>query len=258
MASIRVHTTQNVTLEYPVASLGDRIVATLIDNLVLLAYLAVWAGIFFWIASRAGGSQATRTTWSWHDPSALLVAFILFLIASPLIFYNLVSEIFFNGQTIGKKARHIRVIRLDGTAPRVGDYFLRWLLRFIDMAFYGAVAMVTIAANGRGQRLGDMAAGTSVISLRAQPAPLPTAAHLAPPVGYQPVFPQAASLADHDAALLRRLLARPFTPATATLLHEAALKTKDLLRIHTDLDDAAFLHTVLRDHTHLTHEAAAR
>ncbi|MGI4833870.1 MAG: RDD family protein [Janthinobacterium lividum] len=257
MASIRVHTTQNVTLEYPVASIGDRIVATIIDNLVLLAYAAVWVGIFFWIAS-SSGSATSHTTWDWHKPGYIIAAFLLFLIASPFFFYNLVSEIFFNGQTIGKKARHIRVIRLDGTAPRVGDYFLRWLLRFIDMSFYGVVAMVTIAANGRGQRLGDMAAGTSVISLRAQPAPLPTAGPLAAPVGYQPVFPQAAALADHDAALLRRLLARPLTPATATLLHEAALKTKDLLHLHTDLDDAALLHTVLRDHAHLTHEAAAR
>ncbi|NML67764.1 RDD family protein [Hymenobacter sp. RP-2-7] len=257
MASIRVHTTQNVTLEYQVASIGDRIVATLIDSLVQIAYVAVWVGIFYWIGA-SSGRAARHSDWHWGDAGTIGAALVLFLIAAPYLFYNLLCEIFLNGQSIGKKARHLRVVRLDGTAPRVGDYFLRWLLRFVDMFFYGAVAMITIAANGRGQRLGDLAAGTSVINLRAQPAPVPSAASLAPPAGYQPVFPQAANLADHDAALLHRLLARPLTPATATLLHEAALKTKDLLRIHTDLDDAAFLHTVLRDHAHLTHEAAAR
>jgi len=256
MATIRVHTTQNVTLEYQVASIGDRIVATLIDTLVLLAYGAVWVGLFVWVG--AGSDQAKHTAWNWNDASNIVAAFIIFLILSPFVFYNLLCEVFFNGQTVGKKARHLRVVRLDGTAPRVGNYLLRWLLRPVDMFFYGAVAMITIAANGRGQRLGDLAAGTSVINLRAQAAPLPAAATLAVPVGYQPVFPQAAALADHDAALLHRLLARTLTPENYGVLHEAATKTKALLHIQTDLDDEAFLRTVLRDHAHLAYEAAAR
>jgi uncharacterized RDD family membrane protein YckC len=257
MATIRVHTTQNVTIEYRVASIGDRIVATIIDSLVQVAYLAVCMGLFFWIMGGLHGNWERHASWHLGEPVNVLLVLVAVIVAIPYLFYNLLSEIFLNGQSIGKKARHIRVVRLDGTAPRVGDYFLRWLLRFVDMFFYGAVAMITIAANGRGQRLGDLAAGTSVINLREQPASLPTAG-LTHPVGYQPVFAQAANLSDQDAALLRRLLARPYSPSTSTLLHEAATKTKALLHIQTDLDDEAFLHTVLRDHAYLAYEAAAR
>lgn len=258
MASIRVHTTQNVTLEYQVASIGDRILATLIDTLVLLAWALVVGTIAYLISRSAQGDNQPINYANPAEVVGVAIAVLLgILLLGPFVFYNLVCEIFLNGQTIGKKARHLRVVRLDGTAPRVGNYLLRWLLRPVDMFFYGAVAMITIAANGRGQRLGDLAAGTSVINLREQPAPLPTAAQLSSPVGYQPVFPQAAALADHDAALLRRLLARTLTPESYVVVHEAAAKTKALLHIHTDLDDEAFLHTVLRDHAYLTREAAA-
>ena len=239
MASIRVHTTQNVTLEYQVASLGDRIVATIIDNLVFVAWAAVVALVVFKLLPL----PETVAAWTMG-----------ILVGVPYVFYNLASEIFLNGQSIGKKARDIRVVRLDGTAPRVGDYFLRWLLRVVDMFFYGVVAMVTIAANGKGQRLGDLAAGTSVISLKARPVALPDAASLVTPVGYQPVFAQAANLTDHDATLLHQLLDRALKNDNYELLHETAVKIKGLLAIHTDLDDAAFLRTVLRDHAHLLYE----
>lgn len=248
MATIRIHTTQNVTLEYEVASLGDRIVATLIDYLVLIAWGVLWAVLFSTLAS---GDHESRTT-DWSSAVGIAAIIIMVIIAAPYVFYFLLSEIFFNGQTIGKKARDLRVVRLDGTAPRVGDYLLRWLLRLVDFGFGGGiVAIVTIAINGKGQRLGDLAAGTTVISLRPRPealADLPSPAALA---GYQPVFPQAANLSDHDVALLRQLLSRSVKQGNYLLLNETATKIKQLLGVHTDLPDEAFLQTILRDHAYL-------
>lgn len=253
MASIRVHTTQNVTLEYQVASLGERIVAALIDWAILLAWLAAWVALIAWAASTDTSGDTRSTIWPVRSASDVVAIGLIFLILSPFFFYNLVCEVFLNGQSLGKKARRLRVIRLDGTAPRLGDYFLRWLLRLIDMQFYGAVAMITIAATGRGQRLGDLAAGTSVISLKERAAPLPDAASLVMPAAYQPVFPQAATLSDHDVALLHQLLGRSLQHDNYLLLHETAAKIKDLLGLHTELSDEAFLRTVLRDHAHLLH-----
>jgi uncharacterized RDD family membrane protein YckC len=245
MATIRIHTTQNVTLEYEVASLGDRIVATLIDYFILFAWGVLWAVLFSMLGA---ASHAGRTT-DWGSAAGSAAIVILAIIAAPYLFYFLLSEIFFNGQTIGKKARDLRVVRLDGTAPRVGDYLLRWLLRLVDFGFGGGVvAVVAIAVSGKGQRLGDMAAGTSVISLRHRPerlADLPSPAALA---GYQPVFSQAADLSDHDVALLRQLLSRSLRQGNYTLLNETALKIKQLLGVHTSLPDEAFLQTILRDH----------
>jgi uncharacterized RDD family membrane protein YckC len=240
MATIRVHTTQNVTLEYEVASIGSRIVATILDNLIFVAWAFAVAGLATWLLGR-------------HPQVA---AWTMGVLIVPLfVFYHLACEVLLNGQSLGKKAQHLRVVRLDGTAPRLGDYFLRWLLRLVDFGIgSGLVAVVTIALNGKGQRLGDLAAGTTVISVRPRTAPLTQLADLAAaatPVGYQPVFMQAADLSDHDVALLRQLLGRSLQQENFLLLHETALKIKQLLHIQTDLGDEAFLRTILRDHAHL-------
>jgi len=252
MATIRIHTTQNVTLEYEVASLGDRIVATLIDYLILIAWGVLWGFIVAAIAKGGSDNQPINYR-NWAELLGVAIAVLLgVVVVGPFIFYFLLSEILFNGQTLGKRARHLRVVRLDGTAPRVGDYLLRWLLRLVDFGFGGGlVAVVAVAASGKGQRLGDMAAGTSVISQRHRPAvlaDLPSPAALA---GYQPVFAQAADLSDHDVALLRQLFSRAVKQGNYVLLNETATKIKQLLGVHTDLPDEVFLQTVLRDHTYL-------
>jgi uncharacterized RDD family membrane protein YckC len=244
MATIRIHTTQNVTLEYEVASIGSRIVATILDNLIFVAWALAVGGLVTWLLGRHGQVAA----WTMGV-----------LIGLPFVFYHLACEVLLNGQSLGKKAQHLRVVRLDGTAPRLGDYFLRWLLRLVDFGFgSGLVAVITIAVNGKGQRLGDLAAGTTVINVRPHTAPLTQLANLAAatPVGYQPVFTQAADLSDHDVALLRQLLGRSLQQENYLLLHETALKIKQLLGVHSDLGDEAFLRTVLRDHSHLMAQEA--
>ncbi len=241
MAIIRVHTAQNVTLEYETASLGERILAALIDYAIIIAWFGVWVALISAVASQAGSTRDA-------DSSAGTVVGVVLaaVIGLPYVFYHLVCEVFFNGQSLGKKARHIRVMRLDGTAPRLGDYLLRWLLRIIDS---GMIAVIAVAASSRGQRLGDMAAGTTVVSVRpAQATPL--AADLGSAPRYQAVFPQAALLADHDVALVRQLLHQALARGNYTLLNETANKVKALTGIATDLPDVPFLQTVLRDHAH--------
>lgn len=248
MATIRVHTTQNVSLEYEIASIGDRIVAALLDYLLLLAWGVLLAIAVSALNSAASGAHPPT---DFHDPAQLLGALLFALVAAPFVCYFLVCEIFFNGQTLGKRARHIRVMRLDGTPARLGDYFLRWLLRPVEIiATVGGLAAIAILLNGRGQRLGDLLAGTTVLSLRPRASQL-LAAELAPPVGYQPVFAQAARLSDYDAALLRQLLSRGVQRGNYVLLHETAFKIKELLHVESDLSNEAFLRTVLRDHAHL-------
>jgi hypothetical protein len=161
--------------------------------------------------------------------------------------------VFFNGQTLGKKARDLRVVRLDGTRPSLGDYVLRWLLRPLEVIMtFGVGAFITILLNGRGQRLGDLAAGTTVISLKKRPDySSPMAADIATIAGYQPVFLQAAALSDHDVALIRKLLFHGTKQSNYMLINEVANKVKAITGIRTDLQDEPFLKTVLRDHAHL-------
>jgi uncharacterized RDD family membrane protein YckC len=238
MATIRVHTTQNVTIEYSIASIGDRIVATLIDYLVLMAWGAACVLIILAISSKGGStSHSIHYSNATEFLGAALAILLGFILLAPFLFYNLLCEVYFNGQSLGKKARDIRVIRLDGTAPRLGDYFLRWLLRLIDFGFGSGVVAVV--------------AGTTVISLKPQAEQLYRLDNGPTPEGYQVVFPQAAQLTDHDLRLLRQLLGQGLQQQNYILLHDTALKVKSLLNIQTDLGDEPFLRTIMRDHSHL-------
>ena len=242
MSSIRVHTAQNVTLEYEVASLGDRILAAILDNLVLGAWTIAWVIVAFGL--RGTGVQDN-----------LLLGLVGVIVGITYVFYHLVCEVFFNGQSIGKKARDIKVMRLDGTAPQFGDYLLRWLLRLVDTAlFSGLVAIITIAANGRGQRLGDLAAGTTVVSVRPRPQQATPLASVNDLADYQVVFPQVATLADHDVALVRQLMYQATARENYELLNEVANRVKTLTGIQTNLQDEPFLQTVLRDHAYLARQ----
>ncbi|HEX8657852.1 MAG TPA: RDD family protein [Hymenobacter sp.] len=253
MSTIRVHTAQNVTLEYEVASLGDRILAAFLDYFVLIAWFLVCGGL---LALAASGNKSSAKSDDLTRIFAIILLVVLF--AVPYVFYHLISEVFFNGQSIGKKACNIKVMRLDGTAPRLSDYLLRWLLRLIDTGLFGGlVAVITIAANGRGQRLGDIAAGTTVLKMRpVNPYASPASAKLTPLAGYQVVFPQAALLADHDVALVRQLEQQASARGNYELLNEVANKVKAITGIQTDLQDGPFLQTVLRDHAHLSANGA--
>lgn len=247
MPSIRVHTAQNVTLEYEIASLGDRIVAAIIDYVILIAWAMLCAMLLVVPIISSG-----RTSGSGFGPLAILVMFLAY---APLVFYNLVCEVFFNGQSIGKKARNIKVMRLDGTAPSIGDYLLRWLLRIIDFQFAGMVAIICIAATQRGQRLGDLAAGTTVVKVRPNAGFETTLGGLSSIAGYQVVFPQVTVLADHDVALVRQLLQQASARGNYEVLNQIANKVKLLTGISTDLQDEPFLKTVLRDYAHLAQQA---
>ena len=247
MSTIRVQTAQNVSLEYEIASLGDRILATIIDLLVLGAW-------FVGCAVLAVLPFASQIRSSWSSGFAPVAVLLIVLAYLPVVFYNLICEVFFNGQSIGKKSQNIRVMRLDGTVPSIGDYLLRWLLRIIDLQMAGLVAIISIAASQRGQRLGDMAAGTTVVKLRPLPAHAATLAGINPLAGYQVVFPQVAVLADHDVALVRQLVQQARARHNYEVLNEVATKVKALTGIQTDLLDEPFLQTVLRDHAHLAQQ----
>lgn len=152
MEFIKIKTTQNVDLRYTVASLGSRILAYILDSLILYGYLF----IAYEIMNSFGNSI---------NSDAVIIT-LLFILASPYIFYFLLTEYYFNGQSIGKKALKLKVVKLDGTQPGLGEIALRWVFRLIDIPLMGTVAVLSIVLNEKGQRLGDIAAGTTVVKIK--------------------------------------------------------------------------------------------
>jgi uncharacterized RDD family membrane protein YckC len=236
MQGLSIETAQNVVVRHEVASLGDRIVAYLIDTLVLAAWVFLWAILAFSFL-RSGPDE--------------LVSVVLFVVIMfPLLFYHLVCEISMDGQSIGKRVRRIRVARLDGAQPTLGQYLLRWVLRPIDSFYW--IGLVVILINGRGQRLGDIAAGTSVVSLK-QRLRLQDTMLAEVKDDHVVRFPETVRLNDRQATMILEALRKARTPGGITLIEELADKVRNVIgNPGTGMGSLEFLGTVLRDYVHLT------
>ncbi|MCD6660265.1 MAG: RDD family protein, partial [Lentimicrobium sp.] len=102
MPEFDIYTSQNVNLNYKLAGIGKRISAFALDAIILIAYSVVMI-----VVLTAIGFQ------EWP---------VFFVASIPVLLYDLVMEIFFNGQTIGKSASNIRVVKVNGLQPSVTDY----------------------------------------------------------------------------------------------------------------------------------------
>ena len=227
--SVSIQTSQNVRLEYEPASLGDRILATILDYLVMLGWVLLTAAL----------------------PTALNIEigtfYVVLVIVIPILLYHFICEWLLNGQSVGKIARKIRVVMLDGSQPGIGGYLLRWLLRIVDIGlFSGLVAVICVAATGRGQRLGDLAAGTTVVKLTRKVS-LDEVLYNPLPPNYVVQFPDVRQLADRDIQIIREALRR----ADPASLDRTAEKVQEVTGIRTTLWARAFLETVISDYQFL-------
>ena len=90
--------------------------------------------------------------------------FLIFLFIIEWL-YPVLFEVFMRGQTPGKKILGISVINDDLSPVTLGTSMVRNLLRTVDfLPLFYMVGLVSMLSNRRFQRLGDMAAGTLVIS----------------------------------------------------------------------------------------------
>ncbi len=246
MSSIEISTTQNVTIEYQFASLGERILAFFIDLIILLILSIFWN--FF----------VTMLTGNAVDEDHFLSLFVRTFV--PLIgyfLYFLLSE-GISGQTIGKKVVNIKVIRLDGEEPLLSDYAIRALFHLIDTLFSaGVLAITLVSATDKRQRIGDMAANTTVVKLN------PTSTFSLYDIlkidsldNYEPVYPQVLQLKEEDMLLVKSILFRyrkHQNEAHSIAVIEATNHIMNILNItHYTNDSISFLSTILKDYIVLT------
>ncbi len=232
MEHIQIQTTQNVPIEYEIGNIGDRLVAALIDWGVLIGYILLLSIINQYL----------------NLPQSLLMV----LLTLPIFLYDLVSELVLNGQSIGKKLRHLKVVRLDGSHPTLRNYLLRWVLRPIDIGMtLGAAAMAAILFGGRGQRLGDLAAGTTVVKLQ-QRITLEDTVLSEVDEQYSPRYPQVSRLDDPDIEVVKEVLSRLPHLQNPVLKKKLLRKTQDALETKMGMEPATpsveFLETVVNDY----------
>lgn len=229
--SVRIQTSQNVELEYEPASIGDRILANILDRLIYIGWVLFW--ILIYSLLKLSGDMS--------------VFVVILTIALPIMMYPILTEYFLNGQTLGKRALNIRVVLLNGNQPTLGAYILRWLLILVDTELLTPlVAIITIAANGKGQRVGDIAAGTTVIKTIKR-VTLNQVTYQALPEDYQVTYSEASQLNDRDIETIRQVLRN----RNDELIERTSEKVSGVLGITNVADPRTFLLTIINDYAHL-------
>ena len=146
-----VATPERVSFDYQVAGLGTRAIAQVLDLLIVLGIVV--AAFFAALALGAVGVESGIVTLIW--------AIATFITAFG---YFWVSEALWSGQTVGKKAFRLRVVGDRGEPLTFMQAGIRNVVRIVDFLPYAyGVGLIVLFVNGKGKRLGDLAAGTIVV-----------------------------------------------------------------------------------------------
>ena len=240
MKNIEIKTAQNVVLQYELADLRDRIIAFLIDQASLFFGLGILMTFLSQIFSGTGLEVVT------------------YLVLAMYVFYSPVCEALNSGQTLGKTAMRIQVIRTTSGQASISDYAARWVFRLVDIFLsFGGIASILIASSAKSQRIGDIVANTTVIKLTSRMnLDLKDILQIHARGSYTPQYLQAKQLIEDDALLIKSALDRYRkynNPAHLEALNMLTEKIAGILHLNTaDIDRQQFLETVLKDYVMLT------
>jgi uncharacterized RDD family membrane protein YckC len=171
----RMVTPEAVALEFQTANIGSRILAYLIDMVIVIAGILV--GLF---ATALIGQASDLVVPDW-----VALTIVLVLLPSWWLGYFIAFETLWRGRTIGKAALGLRVVTKEGAPVRFRHAAIRALLGLVDFGIGGGFfAVVFILFTRDNQRLGDLVAGTLVLRERSGlDAPAPVT--FAPPPGLE-------------------------------------------------------------------------
>lgn len=162
---LNIDTPELVSIEMPLAGIGSRFIALLVDYLIWFAGLVVVVLVSSFILPAIHAFNHVSEQWA-----EALVIFLIFLLNWG---YFTLFEAFWNGRTPGKRIARIRVIQRSGRAIGLFESMARNLIRYVDqLPFFYAVGVIAMFVTKQHQRLGDLAAGTLVVRDREIETPL--------------------------------------------------------------------------------------
>jgi uncharacterized RDD family membrane protein YckC len=254
MSIIQIATPFNIDIEFEIAEFHKRLLAYLIDFVLLIIYMFVSIKMMF-------GELGLRESG---------VGFAVLVVLLPMLFYTLLSELWMNGQTVGKKLLKIKVVSLDGGEATLGQYLLRWFLRFYEWGFIiialfyfqivvgllllllgGIATVIIISVTPRNQRLGDIAAGTVVVNTKTKLSIDDTIFIDIKKTDYQVTFPEVMRLSDRDINTIKGVLTQADKRHNYDMCYRVAMKIKEVLKIDSDLQVDDFLRKLLEDYNYL-------
>ena len=236
MSELQINTTQNVKITFNAAGAGERLLAFIIDMAIKIGYMLVLNWTF--------GAFDNMDQWSQIAINTVL--------SFPVMFYTLALESILQGQTIGKRALKIRVVKIDGYQASFSDYVVRWFFRIVDIYIFG-LGFFVMLFNKKTQRIGDMAAGTAVIGLKNNVNISHTILENLKE-NYRPTYPNVIKLSDNDA----RIIKETFSAARISKDYQTLIKLRNKIievvgikdvKQSTDME---FIDVILKDYNFYT------
>lgn len=244
MSKLFITTTQNVPLFFTPASVGERILAYFVDMLIKYAYIIIVYLIFF------TGLDLTNVLRE-ADWAVIIILFLFFL---PVIFYSLACEWLMEGQTFGKKLTKIRVVKIDGYQGGFFDFFLRWILRIIDIQIMYLPGLISMMGTKHTQRLGDLAAGTAVVTEKSK-YNISHTILMDVEDTYKPYFAQNQILlfTDNDIRIIKENANTALKQHNYELMDRLSQRIEKVLNLRNPFDTQTdFIRTLIKDYNHYT------
>lgn len=262
MSTVKISTPFNVALDFELAEFHKRMLAYFIDLLIMITY--AW-GMRKFLYDQVDLEFANNTS---IGPDLLLVSL-------PMLLYPLICEVYFHGQSLGKKVLGIRVLSIEGGEPHLGQYLMRWIFRvfewplvfgllfqvvlpgmfiFLQVIFVGiggVIVTIIIAVTKNNQRFGDLAAGTVVINTRIKSSIHDTIFLEVTQKDYRVMFPEVMRLSDRDINTIKSVINTAQKKHGTEMAYRVAYKIQQALKITSNLDPIIFLEQLMADYNYL-------
>ena len=239
MSNLHINTTQNINLFFTTATIGERMLAYLVDLVIQIAYFIIVAFILL------------NNIFNNPDYSTSIA---LLLISLPIMFYSLVCESTMEGQTFGKKLLKIKVVKIDGYQAGFFDYFVRWIFAIVDIQMGFIPGVIAMVSTKHTQRLGDLAAGTAVISEKSK-YNISHTILMEITEDYKPYFSrnQMILFSDNDIRIIKENFELTNKSKNAVLLKKIAEKIYDVTKLTDKFEsDKKLIETFLKDYNYYT------
>jgi len=242
MKTVDIITSHNVSIEYEAASVMNRGIASFLDLLIM--------GVYFLILAVA------ISPFGYGSANMMIIVFYILLL--PIVFYSLLMEYLLKGQTVGKLAMGIRVVKLNGENATLADYTMRWSFRVIDFWFSaGAIAAIFIATTEKGQRLGDILAQTAIVKNKPEQVySIKDILNIMDRSKHEPTYLGVSKFTDEDMILIKNAISRvqkyPNEPHKQLVRDLASRAAEELKLPEVPEKKLSFLKTLLQDYIVLT------
>lgn len=168
---LTIMTPEHVGIRFPLAGLGSRALAFLLDSLFRILFVMAIAVVGLVLAHFIPALDPTGTLMRLSASWLIALGVLAYTVVD--LGYFLLFEALWEGQTPGKRILGLRVMSVDGRPIGWIESAVRNLLRAVDlMAGLYPLGLLFMFLTPRGQRLGDMAAGTVVVAEREEAPPV--------------------------------------------------------------------------------------